>query len=57
MDDEVAVLLALKAILERLHFTMETFQSAAEAAGKLSAGVYEIVITDGAIRMKTRITK
>jgi DNA-binding NtrC family response regulator len=46
VDDDVAVLLTLKAILELHQFTVETAQSAAEAVEKLASGVYEMVITD-----------
>jgi DNA-binding response OmpR family regulator len=46
VDDDVAVLLTLKAVLELNQFTVETATSAAEAKGKLSAGVYHMVITD-----------
>lgn len=46
VDDDVAVLLTLKAVLELNHFTVETATSAAEAIEKLSAGLYHMVITD-----------
>jgi len=46
VDDDVAVLLTLKAVLELNHFTVETAASAAEAKAKLASGVYEMVITD-----------
>lgn len=46
VDDDVAVLLTLKAVLELNHFTVETAASAAEAKEKLASGVYEMVITD-----------
>jgi CheY-like chemotaxis protein len=46
VDDDVAVLLTLKAVLELNHFTVETAASAAEAIEKLAAGVYQMVITD-----------
>jgi DNA-binding NtrC family response regulator len=46
VDDDVAVLLTLKAILELHQFTVETAQSAAEAVAKLASGVYQMVITD-----------
>jgi DNA-binding NtrC family response regulator len=51
VDDDVAVLLTLKAVLELNHFDVETAGSAAEALQKLSSGVYEMVITDS--RMET----
>jgi CheY-like chemotaxis protein len=46
VDDDVAVLLTLKAVLELHDFTVETAASAAEAVEKLSSGVYQMVITD-----------
>jgi len=46
VDDDVAVLLTLKAVLELHHFTVETATSAAEAKEKLASGVYQMVITD-----------
>jgi CheY-like chemotaxis protein len=46
VDDDVAVLLTLKAVLELHEFTVETATSAAEAVEKLAAGVYQMVITD-----------
>ena len=46
VDDDVAVLLTLKAVLEQNEFTVETATSAAEAIEKLAAGVYQMVITD-----------
>jgi CheY-like chemotaxis protein len=46
VDDDVAVLLTLKAVLELHDFTVETAASAAEAVEKLTSGVYQMVITD-----------
>jgi CheY-like chemotaxis protein len=46
VDDDVAVLLTLKAVLELHEFTVETATSAAEAIEKLASGVYQMVITD-----------
>jgi CheY-like chemotaxis protein len=46
VDDDVAVLLTLKAVLELNQFTVETAISAAEAMEKLASGVYQMVITD-----------
>ena len=46
VDDDVAVLLTLKAVLEQNEFTVETAISAAEAIEKLTSGVYQMVITD-----------
>jgi DNA-binding response OmpR family regulator len=45
-DDEVAILLTLKAILEIHGFDVETAASAREAISKLSDGSYHMVITD-----------
>ncbi len=46
VDDDVAVLLTLKAVLELHQFTVETARSAAEAIEKLATGPYQMVITD-----------
>lgn len=46
VDDDVAVLLTLKAVLELNHFEVETAASAVEAIKKLASGVYHMVITD-----------
>jgi len=51
VDDDVTVLLTLKAVLELNHFDVQTAASAAEAVKKLASGVYEMVITDS--RMET----
>src|SRR5436189_3897770 len=51
VDDDVTVLLTLKAVLELNQFEVQTAGSAAEALTKLSAGPYEMVITDS--RMET----
>ena len=51
VDDELAILLTLKAILEINGFEVETASSAKEARSKLSDGVYQMVITD--MRMET----
>src|SRR5205814_2140751 len=51
VDDDVTVLLTLKAVLELNQFEVETAASAAEAVKKLASGVYEMVITDS--RMET----
>jgi DNA-binding NtrC family response regulator len=51
VDDELAILLTLKAILEMNGFEVETASSAREATQKLSAGVFAMVITD--MRMET----
>jgi len=46
VDDELAILLTLKAILEINGFSVETAASAKEAIGKLKANEYHMVITD-----------
>ena len=51
VDDELAILLTLKAILEMNGFQVETAASAAEAKQKLDAAEFEMVITD--MRMET----
>ncbi len=45
-DDELAILLTLKAILEIHGFEVETAASAREAIAKLEGGTYDMVITD-----------
>jgi DNA-binding response OmpR family regulator len=46
VDDELAILLTLKAILEIHGFEVETAASGGEAITKLQAGSYHMVITD-----------
>jgi len=46
VDDELAILLTMKAILEIHGFDVETAASAKEAISKLKAGSYHMVITD-----------
>lgn len=46
VDDELAILLTLKAILEIHGFEVETASSAKEGVGKLKANEYHMVITD-----------
>ncbi len=46
VDDELAILLTLRAILEMNGFEVDTAASAPEAEKKLKNGVYEMVITD-----------
>ena len=46
VDDELAILLTLKAVLEMNDFEVETAASAREARSKLKAGVFHMVITD-----------
>jgi CheY-like chemotaxis protein len=50
VDDDVAVLLTLKAVLELNHFDVDTAASVAEACEKLKLREYEVVITD--VRME-----
>src|SRR5437868_2410607 len=51
VDDELAILLTLKAILELNGFSVDTAASAREAQEKLPASTYDLVITD--MRMET----
>ncbi len=51
VDDELAILLTLRAILEMNGFEVETAASAHEAEGKLVGGEFHMVITD--MRMET----
>ncbi len=51
VDDELAILLTLRAILEMNGFEVETAASAKEAQQKLTHGTFEMVITD--MRMET----
>ncbi len=46
VDDELAILLTLKAILEMNGFEVETAASTKEALHKLDSNVYHMVITD-----------
>lgn len=46
VDDDPTVRLTLKAVLELNGFSVVTAASASEAHQKLSAGIYELVITD-----------
>lgn len=46
VDDELAILLTLKAILEMHDFEVETAASAKEAEQKLERATYHMVITD-----------
>jgi DNA-binding response OmpR family regulator len=46
VDDELAILLTLKAILEMNGFAVETAASAREAEQKLGRGTFDMVITD-----------
>ena len=51
VDDELAILLTLKAILEINGFEVETAASAKEAKSRLAENIYQMVITD--MRMET----
>jgi DNA-binding NtrC family response regulator len=51
VDDDVTVLLTLKAVLELNQFEVQTAGSASEAVEKLGSAVYDMVITDS--RMET----
>ena len=51
VDDDLAVLLTLKAVLEINGFEVETAGSSAEAFARIDAGVYHMVISD--LRMET----
>ena len=46
VDDELAILLTLKAVLEMNDFEVETAASAREARSKLRGGTFHMVITD-----------
>ncbi|HLH35280.1 MAG TPA: response regulator [Alloacidobacterium sp.] len=46
VDDELAILLTLKAVLEINGFEVETAASAREAKSKIKSGPYHMVITD-----------
>jgi DNA-binding response OmpR family regulator len=46
VDDELAILLTLKAILEMHGFEVETAESTKEAVRKLESNAYHMVITD-----------
>jgi DNA-binding response OmpR family regulator len=51
VDDDLAVLLTLKAVLELHEFEVETAASAAEAFARMESGVYHMVVSD--LRMET----
>ena len=51
VDDDLAVLLTLKAVLELQGFEVETAGSSAEALVRMESGVYQMVISD--LRMET----
>jgi DNA-binding response OmpR family regulator len=51
VDDDLAVLLTLKAVLEFQGFEVDTANSSGEAFSRLQSGVYQMVISD--LRMET----
>jgi CheY-like chemotaxis protein len=51
VDDDLAVLLTLKAVLELHGFEVETAGSSAEALARMASGVYQLVISD--LRMES----
>jgi len=51
VDDDLAVLLTLKAVLELHGFEVETAGSSAEAFARMKSSVYQMVISD--LRMET----
>lgn len=51
VDDDLAVLLTLKAVLELNGFTVDTASSSTEAFSRLETNTYQMVITD--LRMET----
>ncbi len=51
VDDDLAVLLTLKAVLELHGFEVETAGSSAEAFARLKSNIYHMVISD--LRMET----
>jgi DNA-binding NtrC family response regulator len=53
VDDDVAVLLTLKAVLEMHGFEVHTAQSVPDAVGKLTSGTYQMVITDMRMESET----
>jgi DNA-binding response OmpR family regulator len=57
VDDEVAVLLTLKAVLEIQGFEVDTAASAKEAKLKLRANSYHMVITDMRMESETSGTE
>jgi DNA-binding response OmpR family regulator len=51
VDDDLAVLLTLKAVLELHGFEVETAGSSTEAFARMKSGIYQMVISD--LRMET----
>jgi len=57
VDDELAILLTLKAVLEINGFEVETAASAKEAKAKIRANTYHMVITDMRMESETAGTE
>jgi len=53
VDDDAAVLLTLKAVLEMNHFEVDTAASTADAVKKLESSSYHMVITDARMDSET----
>jgi CheY-like chemotaxis protein len=53
VDDDLAVLLTLKAVLELHGFEVDTAASSAEAFARLKSSLYQMVISD--LRMETEV--
>jgi len=53
VDDELAILLTLRAILEMNGFEVDTAASAKEAENKLKSATYDMVITDMRMESET----
>jgi CheY-like chemotaxis protein len=51
VDDDLAVLLTLKAVLELHGFEVETASSSAEAFARMESGIFQMIISD--LRMET----
>src|ERR1039458_4175609 len=51
VDDDLAVLLTLKAVLELHGFEVETASSSAEAVARMESNIFQMVISD--LRMAT----
>jgi DNA-binding response OmpR family regulator len=54
VDDDLSVLLSLKAVLELHQFDVETASSVGEAQQKLTARAFELVVTD--VRMEQEVS-
>ena len=53
VDDELAILLTLRAVLEMNGFEVDTAASAKEAERKMKNGIFEMVITDMRMESET----